>query len=47
MIGIIRRLLEKRRERKRKEKEEAFRYMVRTLIETNSPTVIIENGGKR
>lgn len=46
MIKFIKRLLERRRARKRKEGEEAFRYMVRTLIESNSPTIIIEKGGQ-
>lgn len=44
MIKFIKRLLERRRATKRKEGEEAFRYMVRALIESNSPTIIIEKG---
>lgn len=44
MMRLIRRWLERRRARKRKDDEEAFRYMVRTLIELNSPTIIVEKG---
>lgn len=47
MIKFIKRMLERRRARKRKEDEEAFRYMVRTLIESNSPTIIVEKGDKK
>lgn len=42
MIGFIKRMLERRRERRRQEELEGFRYMVRTMIEIGSPTVILE-----
>ena len=42
--NLTKKMFERRRARKRKEGEEAFRYMVRTLIELNSPVIIVENG---
>ena len=44
MLGIVKRLVERRRARKKRESEEALRYMVRLLIQSNSPTIIIEKG---
>ena len=46
MIRIIREWLRHRIERKRKEEEAAFRYMVRQLIQNESPTLIIERATK-
>ena len=46
MMRLIRRWLERRRARNEREGQESFRYMVRTLIESNSPTIIVEKGGE-
>ena len=44
MIQFIKRMLERRRARKQKEEEDSLRYMIRILIESNRPTIIVEKG---